>query len=245
MPVQTGVSMKTCTRINLQTDIYDLLNKQNVPNVFSWRYSKSFSNKFRLIFPLHLLALSIIAAFLVCNFWQKLKEINFISILCRGCILTRRFVFSFFFCLMFLKKRGTCWKESAQTQMKGIHSHGQRQSYVGLEWMFCSSNWIHSQSDTRISDVLSFQSTILVFFSPHLSLNLLFRKIHSGCRWRPAHPCSPVTPNTHPHHASPYFSGALRWKSISFAKQSGRLPQHRGVMESDGWPPYQEPWDKA
>lgn len=40
-----------------------------------------------------------------------------------------------------------------------------------------------------------------------------------------------------PRHASRYFSGALRWKSISFAKQSGRLPQHRGVMESDGCPP--------
>lgn len=35
-------------------------------------------------------------------------------------------------------------------------------------------------------------------------------------------------PDMHPHHASLYFSGALRWKSISFAKQSGRLPQHRG-----------------
>lgn len=58
-------------------------------------------------------------------------------------------------------------------------------------------------------------------------------------------PCSPVSLNMHPHHASPYFSGALRWKSISFAKQSGRLPQHRGVMESDGWPPYREPWDRV
>lgn len=34
-----------------------------------------------------------------------------------------------------------------------------------------------------------------------------------------------------------FSSGALGRKSISFAKQSGRLPQHRGVMESDGWPP--------
>lgn len=58
-------------------------------------------------------------------------------------------------------------------------------------------------------------------------------------------PCSPAFLDMHPHHASPYFSGALRWKSISFAKQSGRLPQHRGVMESDGWPPYREPWDRV
>lgn len=42
-----------------------------------------------------------------------------------------------------------------------------------------------------------------------------------------------------------YFSGALRWKSISFAKQSGRLPQHRGVMESDGCPPLTIPGSKG
>lgn len=33
-----------------------------------------------------------------------------------------------------------------------------------------------------------------------------------------------------------HLSGVLRWKSISFAKQSERPAWHGGVMESDGWP---------
>lgn len=75
-------------------------------------------------------------------------------------------------------------------------------------------------------------------------------KTYQGCCCdSPLFSCIPRhLPHHHHHHhrhASRYFSGALRWKSISFAKQSGRLPQHRGVMESDGWPPYREPRDKA
>lgn len=98
-----------------------------------------------------------------------------------------------------------------------------------------------------ITDILAFQKhTFLGLFCPrYLSPNLPHKqaatKIYHECCWY-----SPLfSLDMHPHHASRYFSGALRWKSISFAKQSGRLPQHRGVMESDGWPPYQEPRDKA
>lgn len=81
-------------------------------------------------------------------------------------------------------------------------------------------------------------STCVSLHSPH-SARRMQHKYTRGCL---PHPCTPpVTHDMHPpSHASPYSSGALRWKSISFAKQSGRLPQHGAVMESDGWPPYRD-----
>lgn len=154
---------------------------------------------------------------------------------------------------MSLKKRKQGGeRKSSQTQMKDIHSHGQRRLCMGLKWLLCSSYWIHSQSDTHQWCIVFPEHMILVLFPPYLPLNLLHKhtkaatKQHHGCCWRSSSPLFSCNPqHAPPHHASPYFSGALRWKSISFAKQSGRLPQHRGVMESDGWPPYREPWDKA
>lgn len=127
-------------------------------------------------------------------------------------------------------------------------------------WSDCSAalpESIHNQTPTYHCCIVSyFQNTFRhtqISFAPgtpaHPTPSLLQKqaaiKTYQGCCCdSPLFLCIPWHVPHH-HHASRYFSGALRWKSISFAKQSGRLPQHRGVMESDGWPPYREPRDKA
>lgn len=87
---------------------------------------------------------------------------------------------------------------------------------------------IKSTDHWHVSSVHSF-SSLLYFHIVSACLYLL----HEGNKNRV--PSSPFT--RVPNHTSPYFCWALMRKSISFAKQSGRLPQRRGVMESDGWPP--------
>lgn len=106
-------------------------------------------------------------------------------------------------------------------------------TYIDIVWKIWSRCSAAITNRTQITDVLHVRYVQLWSPPPYVHFSESTWTLYS------------VSHDIHPHHASPYFSGALRWKSISFAKQSGRLPQHRGVMESDGWPPYKEPWDKA
>lgn len=97
-----------------------------------------------------------------------------------------------------------------------------------LRQLFCSSSLIRPYLDTDTYCIICI-------------ISARCKKAHGGV-FADACPRPPASLDVRPRRASRYFSGALRWKSISFAKQSGRLPQHRGVMESDGrpLPPYRE-----
>lgn len=216
-------------------------------------------------------AMSIIAAFSFAM-WQTLKGIGTVSILHKGdggwilnalhqmwqyhCSTALFYLCPFFFFFFF--GRGGGGVDVSEIKATRGNENTNRDERCSKSWPKTIVHGFEMISlpgftirHRYISDVLHClprtHTVILVY--PHVCSPKSPPRPHAGCCKNytvgVVGACAPVPLDMHPHHAYPYFSGALRWKSISFAKQSGRLPQHRGVMESDGWPPYREPWDKA